>query len=228
MPSKRFCSHLRPRALTCHLALLIVALSPGAIPVTAGDDLSKLVDALQGKYRRLTTMSADFTQVYTAARERTRRETGRLLLKKPGKMRWEYSSPEVKVFVSDGNVLYEYVPSEKMATRTKVRESSDLRTPFMFLLGRGDLRKDFRTIEWSEELPSRAGYKVIRLVPKRELDFRQLLLEVDPATLQLARVSFVDSDGGRSDFVLTNVRENIALGDAQFRFDPPAGVQIVH
>lgn len=172
-------------------------------------------------------MSADFTQVYTAPRERTRREGGHLLLKKPGKMRWDYSSPEPKLFVSDGKVIYEYVPSERVATRTKVRESSDLRAPFMFLLGRGDLRRDFRTIEWSKELPSRAGFKVLRLLPKRDQDFRELLLEIDPVTLQLARVSFVDSDNGRSDFVLSNVRENVPVSDVRFRFDPPAGVQIV-
>jgi outer membrane lipoprotein-sorting protein len=97
----------------------------------------------------------------------------------------------------------------------------------MFLLGRGDLRRDFRTIDWSEEVASRAGFKVLRLLPKRVQDFRELLLEVDPTTLQLSRVSFVDSDNGRSDFVLTNVRENIAVNDSQFRFDPPPGVQIV-
>ena len=69
--------------------------------------------------------------------------------------------------------------------------------------------------------------KSVRLLPKKAQDFRELLLEIDPATLQLARVSFVDSDGGRSDFLLTNVRENSSVSDAQFKFAPPAGVQIV-
>lgn len=208
-------------------SVLFAAFSLATVPASAEDDLSKLIDALQAKYRRLSTMSADFTQVYTAPGERTRRETGHLILKKPGKMRWDYTIPETKLFVSDGKLIYEYVPSEKVATRTKVRESSDLRAPFMFLLGRGDLRRDFRTIAWSPELPSRAGFKVLRLLPKKQQDFRELLIEVDPVTLQLSRISFVDSDNGRSDFVLGNVRENVAVSDVQFRFDPPPGVQII-
>lgn len=191
------------------------------------DELSLLIDGLQTKYRRLSTMSADFTQVYTAPGERTRRESGHLLLKKPGKMRWDYTSPEPKLFVSDGKVIYEYVPSERVATRTPVKETSDLRAPFMFLLGRGDLRRDFREIMWAHEAPTRAGFRVLQLRPKRAQDFKELMLEVEPTTLQLGRVSFVDSDGGRSDFVLSNVRENFAASDAQFRFQPPSGVQVI-
>jgi outer membrane lipoprotein carrier protein len=210
-----------------YLMLMVAMLTLVVLPASAQDDLSKLIDALQGKYRRLSTMTADFTQVYTAPGERTRRESGHLVLKKPGKMRWDYVSPEAKLFVSDGKLIYEYVPSEKIATRTKVRESSDLRAPFMFLLGRGDLRRDFRTIEWAQEVASRAGFKVLRLLPKRDQDFRELLLEIDPTTLQLSRVSFVDSEKGRSDFMLTNVRENVPINDLQFKFEPPAGVQIV-
>jgi outer membrane lipoprotein-sorting protein len=91
----------------------------------------------------------------------------------------------------------------------------------------GDLRRDFRTIEWAQETPVRAGFKVLRLVPKREQDFRELLLEIDPVSLQLSRLSFVDSDKSRSDFVFTNVRENTPASDLQFKFEPPAGVQVV-
>ncbi len=207
------------------VALLWCLLLP--IPPTPQDELSRLIDGLQAKYKRLSTMSADFTQVYTAPRERTRRESGHLLLKKPGKMRWEYTSPESKLFVCDGKLLIEYVPAEGIATRTSVRETSDLRAPFMFLLGRGDLRRDFRRIEWAAEAPIRAGYRVLRLTPKQTQDFRELLVEVDPATLQLARLSFVDVDGGRSDFVFSNVRENLPASDLQFRFEPPAGVKVI-
>jgi outer membrane lipoprotein carrier protein len=120
--------------------MFAVAITLIVIPASRAssqDELSRMVDALQSKYRRLSTLSADFTQVYTAPRERSRREAGHLLLKKPGKMRWDYTSPEAKLFVSDGKVIYEYVPAERIATRSKVRESSDLRAPFMFLLGRG-------------------------------------------------------------------------------------------
>src|SRR5215831_4366078 len=121
--------------------LIAVALVPGITSSAAVDvELDQLIRGLQSRYSRLVSLSADFTQIYTAPGERTRRETGQMLLKKPGKMRWNYKTPEPKLFISDGRMMYEYVPAERLATRVKVRESADLRAPFMFLLGRGDLR----------------------------------------------------------------------------------------
>jgi len=191
-----------------------------------GSDINGLIRGLQAKYNKMSTLSADFTQIHHGRTGRSRRESGRLLLKKPGRMRWDYTAPESKLFISDGKWIYEYVPADGYATRTRVRESDDLRAPFMFLLGRGDLRRDFRTIEFSAESPIRAGNRVLRLVPKKVQEFRELHLEVDPASLELARLSFVDDDGSRSDFIFSNIRENIPASNAQFIFKPPAGVEV--
>jgi outer membrane lipoprotein carrier protein len=209
------------------LALSLIcgaALAANAAPQSS--ELDQLVGALQAKYARLGSLAADFTQIYNAPGERTRRESGRLLLKKPGRMRWDYMSPEEKLYVSDGKVIYEYVPAERLVTRARVKESNDLRAPFMFLLGRGNLRRDFKRIEFASESPVRAGNRVLRLIPKRDAGFRELLIEVEPQTLTIARLAFVNPAGARSDFLFSNVRENAPAGDAQFSFRPPAGVEV--
>lgn len=209
------------------LLLLITFCAALSIAVTAqSPELDQIVNALQAKYSRLQSLGADFTQIYNAPGERTRRESGHLLLKKPGRMRWDYTSPEQKLYVSDGKSIYEYVPAERLATRTTVKESNDLRAPFMFLLGRGNLRRDFKRIEFAHESPVRAGNRVLRLIPKRDAGFRELLIEVEPNTLALARLSFVNPAGARSDFLFSNMQENAPTSDAQFSFKPPAGVEV--
>jgi outer membrane lipoprotein carrier protein len=209
-----------------NLLLATVMLTCAANTSAADDELDQLVRGLQSRYSRLVSLSADFTQIYTAPGERTRRETGQMLLKKPGKMRWNYTSPEPKLFISDGKIMYEYVPAERMATRVKVRDSADLRAPFMFLLGRGDLRRDFSKIQFSDESPARAGSRVLQLLPKRNEDFRALLVEVDPADARIGRLSILDQRGRRSDFLFSNVRENVIAADQEFVFRAPAGVEI--
>jgi outer membrane lipoprotein carrier protein len=194
--------------------------------IGAQSELDQLINSLQSKYNKLSSLAADFTQVYTAPGERTRRESGRLLLKKPGKMRWDYTSPEAKQFISDGKWLYEYVPAERYATRSPVKEADDLRAPFAFLLGRGNLRRDFKRIEFASESPVKAGDKVLRMVPKRAADFKELLVEVEPNSLQLARLSIIETNGARSDFLFSNVRENLPAPDAQFSFKAPPGVEV--
>jgi len=192
----------------------------------AQSELDQLINALQAKYNKLSSLAADFTQVYTAPGQRERRESGRLLLKKPGKMRWDYTSPETKLFLSDGKWLYEYVPSEKYATRSSIKEAGDLRAPFAFLLGRGNLRRDFKRIEFAGESPIKAGNKALRLIPKQSQEFKELLVEIEPNSLQISRLSIIEPNGARSDFLFTNVQENVSASAAQFMFKAPPGVEV--
>ncbi len=219
-------SRYRMSQLIIGSAIALALLFSLAPAVKAQFELNQLIRGLQAKYNKLSSLAADFTQVYNAPGERTRRESGRLLLKKPGRMRWDYTSPEEKLFLSDGKWLYEYVPAEKYATRSSIKEAGDLRAPFAFLLGRGNLRRDFSRIEFPGDSPIRAGNKVLRLVPKRAADFKELLVEVEPNSLQLARLSIIESNGARSDFIFSNVRENVPVSSAQFRFKAPPGVEV--
>lgn len=219
--------HAFCRTAKKHWALSVILFFGLTPSLSAQEDLSRLVDALQIKYQRLASLSADFTQIYSAPGEKTRRESGRLTLKKPGRMRWDYYSPEPKLYVSDGRVIIEYVPSERFATRTKVKEASDMRAPFMFLLGRGDMRRDFSRIETLREAPARAGNRVLKFVPKRAGEFRELIVEIEPASLRIDRLTIMDASGGRSDFIFANLKENLPVSDSQFVFRPPAGVQVI-
>src|SRR4051812_40821439 len=69
---------------------------------------------LQKKYDRVTDFTADFVHSYKGGVLRQQAtERGHLLVKKPGKMRWEYTTPEKKTFVSDGHKMYSYIPQDK-------------------------------------------------------------------------------------------------------------------
>jgi outer membrane lipoprotein carrier protein len=149
-----------------------------------------------------------------------------MLLKKPGRMRWDYTSPEEKLFISDGKWLYEYVTADNYATRSAIKEAGDMRAPFAFLLGRGNLRRDFRRIEFASESPIKSGNKVLRLVPKQGLDFEELLVEIEPNSSQLSRLAIIEPNGVRSDFLISNIRENVPAPATEFIFKAPAGVEV--
>src|SRR5262245_49140335 len=175
-------------------ALLLAFLFINALAVSAQTDLDKAINGVQGKYNKISSLSAEFSHIHTERGQRERRESGRLLLKKPGKMKWNYTSPEEKLFVSDGKYLFEYVKADNYVTRSSVTDSEDLRAPFAFLLGQGDLRREFRRIEFAKESPLKAGNKVLRLLPKHLQDFEELLIEFDSFSYEMARLSVVQSD----------------------------------
>ncbi len=196
------------------------------LPYNSSSDLDQLVAGLQAKYQRLGSLQSDFVQNYAAPGERLRHESGRLQIKKPGKMRWDYNAPEAKTYVADGKVMFEYIPAQRVATRTNVKDSNDWRTPFLFLLGRGNLHRDFARIEFASEAPVRAGNRVLRMIPKQASDLREVFLEVDPKSFALTRISFLRTGNVRIDFLLSNVQENLNLPDTLFSFKPPAGVTV--
>ena len=144
-------------------------------------------------------------------------------------MRWEYKSPNQKLFVSDGKEIFFYLPDEQQVQRTPVKESRDQRVPFLFLLGKGNLNKDFSRIEWSkDDRPFFEGNQVLYAYPKKDIDeFAKILMEFDPHSLQLQRIAIFEVDGSKSEFVFTNIKENLGLTAQLFNFKIPAGVEVV-
>ena len=191
-------------------------------------DLNSIISGVQKKYTQMRALSADFVQVYQGSDGRTIRESGRLHLKRPGKARWDYLSPEKKIFVSDGKFIYFHVVGEQQATKTSIKDSGDPQIPFLFLLGRGDIRRDFSRIELlSDERAIESGNKVIRLVPKQAPpEFNRLLVEINPVTYQVKRMVIFEKNGTRMDFLLNNVVENNVAPDHLFQFTAPPGVSI--
>ena len=213
------------------IVVLLLLLLPTAISSPShaqAPNLNILIDGLQQKYSRMQGLAASFVQVYAGADGRVIRETGHLLLKRPRKARWEYESPERKLFVSDGKKVFFFVYGEKNATASSIKETVDPQIPFLFLLGRGDLRRDFSRIEIAAGEPSiNAGNLVLRLFPKRAPEeFKQLLVEVSPGTFDVRRMVIFERSGARMEFLLSNVRENFVAPDTQFQFTPPPGVTL--
>jgi outer membrane lipoprotein carrier protein len=143
-------------------------------------------------------------------------------------MRWDYTAPEKKLFVSDGAQVYFYIPADKQVIVSAVPADSEATTPALFLAGKGRLTTDFTPslIDLPMGLP--AGSRALKLVPKsRQPDYDWLVLAVDPATLALRGLMTADSQGGTSTFAFSNMKENVGVADSQFTFKMPGGVDIV-
>jgi outer membrane lipoprotein carrier protein len=189
----------------------------------------EFAQALQRKYDGIKDFSADFLHAYEGGVLRKLiTERGRLIVKKPGKMRWEYSAPEEKVFVSDGVKMYSYIPEDKQVIVATIPPQDEATTPTLFLAGKGNLVRDFTPFLVDLPAGMPAGSQSVKLVPKspqREYDW--LVLVVDPVTLGLRGLVTVDAQGGKSSFSFKNMKENVGLTDRDFAFKMPRGVDVV-
>lgn len=186
----------------------------------------QLAARLQQRYDTIKDFEADFVQTYEGGVLRTKTtERGTVAIKRPGRMRWVYTRPERKEFVSDGQKIYSYVPADKQVIVSPV-PAGDQTTPALFLTGRGHLVRDFSaTFADIPEAPGVIGLKLVPTRPDPEVEW--LLLGVDPKTLQIVQLAATDRQGGRSSFTFSNLKENRNLSDKLFEFQVPRGVDVI-
>ncbi len=217
---------MRFHAFAACLLAWALASQVSAQPASSATDLAQ---ALQKKYATIRDFSADFVHTYQGGvLKKQLTEKGRLSIKKPGKMRWDYSSPEVKQFVSDGVKVYSYIPADKQVLVGTVPPDDTAGSPALFLAGKGDLIRDFTASNGEVPAGSAAGTRALKLVPRKpQQEYDWLVLLVDPVSLSLRGMVTVDSQGGRSVFSFSNLKENVGLQDKDFEFRMPRGVDVV-
>jgi len=205
--------------------LTLAVVGAAAAPPTPAE----LAATLQKKYDGVKDFSADFVHAYEGGVLRKQiTERGKLQVKKPGKMRWEYTAPEEKLFVSDGVKMYSYIPQDKQVIVATVPADEEAPTPTLFLAGKGNVTRDFTPSLVDAPAGMPAGSRALKLVPKaRQRDYDWLVLILEPGTLSIRGLLTVDEQGGKSSFSFTNLKENVGLADKEFAFKIPRGVDVV-
>jgi outer membrane lipoprotein carrier protein len=128
---------------TCNVLLILMLLSllPGSAFAL---DAVAVVDAIQKQYNTTDTFQAKFVQKsYLKVLGQSQKAEGFVSIKKPGKMKWDYKSPDPQILVSNDQGLWLYLPDEKQVTKMKVQSIYSSNTPALFLAGRGKLTESF-------------------------------------------------------------------------------------
>ena len=204
----------------------LVAIVPMLGRAQTAQDPDALARALQERYRRVRDFSADFVQTYRGGFLATEtRERGTVSIKKPGRMRWIYTDPERKEFVSDGSKIYSYVPEDEQVLVYDVPREDTATTPDLFLSGKGDIVTDFEAALADGPIENTTALK---LTPVREEPaYEYLIVALDPATLQIRALTTRDRQGGESTIRFDNLRENTGISDDYFTFHIPRGVDVI-
>jgi len=211
--------------------VFVVTIVAHAIPGHA-EDIHQLAHAVDDHYNHLRSLQSDFTEIYRGdGPERV--ESGTLWLKKPRKMRWEYRSPNEKLFISNGQVVWFYLPAERQLRKTTLRKLDDWRSPLAFLLGKTKLESELQGLSKAvDQSPLGMGNTVLRGVPRSVLSqsmagrVNEVQLEVTPSD-QIVRIVLVEADGATTEFRFAGWKENLDVTDSRFEFTPPPGVETV-
>ena len=190
-------------------------------------DVHQLAKAVDDHYNHLHSLQAEFTETFRGEGAE-RSESGTLWLKKPRKMRWEYRSPKEKLFLSDGESVWFYVPAERQVRKMPFKKLDDLRSPIAFLLGKTKLENELRGLsKVVDQAPTVSGDTVLRGVPQRlSGEVNEVQLEINPSN-QIVRIVLLEPDGATTEFRFGDWKENGDVNDSRFRFTPPPGVETI-
>jgi outer membrane lipoprotein carrier protein len=206
----------------------------------------RIVSLLEAKYRSARTMQATFLERYAENNRTVRVEAGTAYFRRPGKMRWEYESPEKNLFLVDGKTAWFYVAGDHTVTRVPAKESGDWRTPLSLLAGEAKLSRICQQIQLSTtvvaENPEDA---VLYCAPRGEEpqhgnphqlepnssgrgEGEAIFLEVAEDSGELVRTLVQARGGVGVEFRFTHWKMDPPVPDSMFRFEPPSGVAIVN
>jgi outer membrane lipoprotein carrier protein len=213
------------------IALLLISNSPiesSAQPVNQ-PSIEELTKALQDKYDSVLDFSANFKHMYEGGVLRTTlTEHGTVHVKKPGMMRWHYTEPEEKYFISNGATLYSHIPLDRKVFVEQISIDDHTSTPALFLAGKIQISKEF-VVTYDRVFNEPENSWILRLTPRLDhAEYEWLTLAIDSSTLSITQLITIDFQGGISTFTFTNIKENQDLEDSLFVFDTPSDTEVLN
>lgn len=190
-------------------------------PLPAAQGLASRVDR---HYNQLRSLKADFSESYEGMGI-NRTESGTLLLLKPGRMKWDYSTPAGKLFLLDGKYAWFYTRGDPQVQRIPAKELDDLRSPLRFLLGHTELAKEMNSLSLAAA-PN--GCFTLTGQPKgQEKRITRLTLTVT-AQGTITAIAIEETDGALTRFTFADEQPNVAIPADIFHFTAPPGVPVVN
>jgi outer membrane lipoprotein carrier protein len=199
---------------------------------------------MESRYRSARTLQASFLERYTENGRLVRVEAGVAYFRRPGKMRWEYASPEKNLFLVDGKNAWFYVPADHTVTRVPATQSADWRTPFALLAGEMKVSRICAKVELAADEKPEAGEDIVlrcelrgatspkqggQDTPSSAVNPQEaVFFEVTRNSGELVRVLVRNPGGVGIEFQFKDWQADPLVPDSLFHFTVPMGVAIVN
>jgi outer membrane lipoprotein carrier protein len=213
------------------VVLSIVAFAGGALLAAGGfaqapaagqvaPNAEALARSLQQNYDKVLDFRASFEQtssggVLKLAASKSPKGEGTVAIKKPGRMRWEYTKPDKQTIVSDGTMIYScYLDTKECDDPQPVPRGDAAPSATLFLAGKADILRDFKVARVNSPVRDTIA---LRLDPRKpDPDYEYLVVAFDPKTYEIRGLMTRDRGAGESTIVFSNIKVNKGIPDSTF------------
>ena len=206
--------------------ILFLVLCAFTTPSLAESDVNAVIKAVETAYTDVTTLRAEFVQVTrSVAMGDETKQRGRVLLKRPKMMRWEFTQPAGNTFVTNGEKMWAWSAAEKQVIVSKAGASGGQ--------GMAQLLDDLNRLGelFEATLVDDSGHPnsiVLALKPKTEAGFQKLTLRLSNKDYAVQHVVILDAFGNEVELSFNQVKNNVSIDDDRFTFQVPAGATVLN
>ena len=196
------------------------------------DDVEALVKRVDARYAEIKDFQADFVQeTRIQGFDTPVRSSGRVYLKKPGRLRWDYMEPSVEHIYVHQDQLAMYVPAHNQVLKGSLTMMVSTKAPLRLLQGVGKLAEHFSVAPAGAGEKGESGLPLLTLIPKpvpgSSSSLVKVVSEIQPRTYLIQSLALHENNGNVSTFRFSNFKVNEGLDDTVLILNPPEGVVIV-
>jgi outer membrane lipoprotein carrier protein len=203
--------------------LTVLLLCVGSFLLCAGSNADAVIQTVEKRYNGAQTLAVDFVENYSVIGHPRPPESGRLTLRKVGKMRWDYSQPKGKLFISDGKNVFLYTAQDNRVEKIPLKDTEDMRAPLAFLLGRLDMKKEFGNFELRS---GEGGIWLDASAKNDRIPYASVDMLVKPDG-RIQELKVLGRDESVTAFSFSNEKLNAPAPNDLFHFDIPPGAEVV-
>jgi outer membrane lipoprotein carrier protein len=180
-----------------------------------------VVSAVENHYRDLVDLTATVVQKnHMKAIGKTQTFEGTLWIKKPGKLRIDYTNGQV--LLVEGKAALFYSKKSAQLVKKTFTGIQEMNIPVAFLLGAAHIRDDFDVLQ-----PDPQSSRSLELLPKKAgAAMKKLNLRTDDAG-RITGLTIFDRSGNVTEIAFTGIKEGTGIEDRTFAFKAPKGTEII-
>lgn len=213
---------MKPKMSCCYLLLLGFLFSQSLFGADA-KKAKEIIQRVQKKYDALTSLKADFEQVYhwDLANE-TQKVRGKIYLQTGNKYRIE---TETQLIVTDGETVWTYSEPDQQVIVDLMSHSQENPLPRDLLF---QYSEEYNPVEMQDEKLNGKAVYMIRLAPKDEEAFiRSMRVWIQKDNLFAVKIEQVDINDNINTYFIDHIEENMPLEAGLFQFQVPEGAEVI-
>ena len=188
--------------------------------------IDEVLNKIQYFYENTKSIKADFIQETVFLDKSKEIRTGKVWIKKPGKFRWEYQTPEKFLIISDGFQIFIYYPEEKEVLIYPSGKVISSQLALGFMSGRGNIKKDLKLESF--EILNEKEWKISFFPVSKDTYIEKIVLTVNLDTGEVKEFYFINTSGEKVRIIFKNLEYNLDLKNNIFTFIPPKNSKVLN